>query len=81
MVRFDETSTQLFVENWPSLPSEPERPRSEDYDYLMEWTRNLFLAFEPLAGWRRVAVTEQRTIQDFARQMRWLGINPTRTSR
>ena len=35
-------------------------------------TRNLFLACEPLAGWRHVAVTERRTKEDFAQQMRWL---------
>ena len=35
-------------------------------------TRNLFLACEPLAGWRHVAVTERRTKVDFAHQMRWL---------
>ena len=33
---------------------------------------NLFLACEPLAGWRQVAVTQRRTMQDFAHQMRWL---------
>ena len=33
---------------------------------------NLFLACEPKAGWRHVAVTERRTMQDFAHQMRWL---------
>ena len=27
---------------------------------------------EPLAGWRHVAVTERRTMVDFAQQMRWL---------
>ena len=31
-----------------------------------------FLACEPLAGWRQVAVTQRRTMQDFAHQMRWL---------
>ena len=35
-------------------------------------TRNLFMCCEPLAGWRHVAVTERRTMQDFARRMRWL---------
>ena len=33
-------------------------------------TCNLFLAFEPLAGWRRVEVTERRTAADFAHRMR-----------
>jgi len=28
--------------------------------------------FEPLRGWRHVEVTEQRTAQDFAHQMKWL---------
>ena len=32
----------------------------------------MFLACEPKAGWRHVAVTERRTMQDFAHQMRWL---------
>ena len=35
-------------------------------------SRNLFLACEPQAGWRHVAVTQRRTMEDFAQQMRWL---------
>ena len=69
---FDETSTQLVAETRPPLPPQPGRPRREDYEYRREGTRNLFLACEPLAGWRHVAVTERRTMQDFAHQMRWL---------
>ena len=71
-VCFDETSTQLLAETRPPLPPQPGRPRREDYEYRREGTRNLFLACEPLAGWRHVAVTERRTMQDFAHQMRWL---------
>ena len=37
-----------------------------------EGVRNLFLACEPQAGWRHVAVTQRRTMEDFAHQMRWL---------
>ena len=72
VVCFDETSTQLVAETRPPLPPQPGRPRREDYEYRREGTRNLFLACEPLAGWRHVAVTERRTMQDFAHQMRWL---------
>ena len=75
VVCFDETSTQLSAETRPPLPPltpQPGRPRREDYEYRREGTRNLFLACEPLAGWRHVAVTERRTMQDFAHQMRWL---------
>ena len=53
-------------------PPVPGRPRREDYEYRREGTQNLFLCIEPLAGWRHVAVTERRTAQDFAHQMRWL---------
>ena len=40
--------------------------------YRREGVRNLFLACELLAGWRHVAVTQRRTMEDFAHQMRWL---------
>ena len=73
VVCFDETSTQLLAETRPSLrPAEPGLPQRQDYAYRREGTRNLFLTGEPLAGWRQVAVTERRTRQDFAQQMRWL---------
>ena len=66
------TSTQLLAETRPSLPPRPGLPLRQDYEYRREGTRNLFLACEPLAGWRQVAVTQRRTMQDFAHQMRWL---------
>ena len=72
VVCFDETSTQLLAEVRPELPVRPRAPRRQDYEYRREGTRNLFLACEPLAGWRHVAITERRTKQDFAHQMRWL---------
>ena len=72
VVCFDETSTQLLADVREPLPAAPGRPRREDYEYLRGGTRNLFLACEPLAGWRHVAVTERRTKVDFAHQMRWL---------
>ena len=72
VVCFDETSTQLLAETQPALPAQPGRPLRQDYEYRREGTRNLFLVCEPLAGWRHVAITERRTMQDFAQQMRWL---------
>ena len=72
VVCFDETSTQLLAETRPSLPPRPGLPLRQDYEYRREGTRNLFLTYEPLAGWRQVAVTQRRTMQDFAHQMRWL---------
>ena len=72
VVCFDETSTQLLSDTPPPVPAVPGRPRREDYEYRREGTQNLFLCIEPLVGWRHVAVTERRTAQDFAHQMRWL---------
>ena len=72
VVCFDETSTQLLADTRPPLPAQPGRPARQDYEYRRKGTRNLFLACEPLAGWRQVAVTERRTMQDFAQQTRWL---------
>jgi hypothetical protein len=72
VVCFDETSTQLLSEPRPPLPAKPGRPRRQDYEYRREGTRNLFLTCEPLQGWRHVAITQRRTQQDFAYQMRWL---------
>ena len=72
VVCFDETSTQLLAETQPALPAQPGHPLRQDYEYRREGTRNRFLACEPLAGWRHVAITERRTMQDFAQQVRWL---------
>jgi len=72
VVCFDETSTQMLSDARPAIGVEPGKPRRQGYEYRREGTRNLFLACEPLAGWRHVAVTERRTIEDFAQQMRWL---------
>jgi hypothetical protein len=72
VICFDETSTQLLAETRPSLPMKPGQVRRQDYEYRREGTRNLFLACEPLVGWRHVTVTQRRTMIDFAQQMRWL---------
>jgi hypothetical protein len=69
-VCFDESSKQLIQQT--RLPVQPGQVRRVDYEYQRNGTRNLFMFFEPLADWRHVEVTEHRTAQDFAHQMRWL---------
>jgi len=69
---FDETSKQLIEEISKPLPAGPGQALRYDYEYRRHGTRNLFLFFEPLAGWRHVEVSERRTKLDFAHQMRWL---------
>ena len=72
VVCFDETSTQLLADVRQPLPVQPGRRRRQDYEYRRGGTRNIFLTCEPLAGWRHLAITERRTMQDFGRQMQWL---------
>ena len=56
----------------PRCPPSRDCPSGRTTSTGEKGTRNRFLACEPLAGWRHVAVTERRTMQDFAQQMRWL---------
>ena len=72
VVCFDETSKQLLAEKRSPIPAKPGRRERYDYEYQRQGTRNLFMLCEPRAGWRHVAVTERRTMVDFAQQMRWL---------
>ncbi|MCA1614334.1 MAG: IS630 family transposase [Acidobacteria bacterium] len=71
-VGFDEASKQLIAETRAPLPAKAGQPERYDYEYRRNGVRNLFLFCEPLRGYRHVAVTEQRTMQDFAHQMKWL---------
>jgi transposase len=71
-VCMDEASKQLLGETREPLPLAPGQPRREDYEYVRNGTRNLFLFFEPLSGWRHVQVTEQRTKVDWAEAIREL---------
>ena len=77
VVCFDETSTQLLAETQPALPGHPLR---QDYEYRREGTRNLFLACEPLAGWRHVAITAARCRTSPSRCAGWW-MKPTRRFR
>ena len=78
VVCFDETNKQLIEETRVPLPSRPAEKGHAgqvaryDYEYKRNGTRNLFLHCEPKRGWRHVAVTQQRTMVDFAQQMKWL---------
>ena len=56
----------------PPLPVRAGSPAKEDYEYQRNGVANLFLAFEPLAGWRHAEVTERKTSKDFARFLRVL---------
>lgn len=56
----------------PPLPPQPAQAARQDYEYTRQGTANVFLSFEPLAGWRLAVATERRTRQDWAQQIKEL---------
>jgi hypothetical protein len=72
VVCFDERSKQLIRETRTPIPAAPGRPERVDYEYERNGTANMFMTFEPLAGRRRVTVTDRRTKLDFAEAIREL---------
>jgi DDE superfamily endonuclease len=71
-VCLDEKPVVLHADVQPPVPVEPGKSERVDYEYERRGTRNLFVLVEPLAGWRHVEVTAQRTMQDYAKVVRWL---------
>src|SRR5215218_7258361 len=72
LVCMDESSKQLVAEVRQPIGVKPGQIRLQDYEYERRGTCNLFLFFEPLRGWRRVWVTEQRRKAEWADCVRTL---------
>lgn len=66
VVCMDETFQQLIGEVREPLPPAPGRVERYDSVSVRNGVASLFLAFEPLAGWRDVKVTETRKRTDWA---------------
>jgi hypothetical protein len=71
-VCFDEKSVQLLADSRSGLPLKPGYPRRQDYEYVRQGTRNVFIFVEPKAGRRHVLVTRRRTKEDLAKALRYL---------
>lgn len=65
-VCIDESTKQLVKETVIPMPAQSGQPERIDYEYERNGTANLFMVCEPMVGWRRVEVTEQRTAVDYA---------------
>jgi DDE superfamily endonuclease len=50
----------------------PGKPARFDSEYQRRGTAHVLMAFEPLAGWRRVSVSKHRGKREFAEFMRYL---------
>jgi len=72
VVCVDEKSKQLLAPKRPDIALKPGQTRKVDYEYERQGTRNLFVAVEPLAGWRQVQVTHHRQKADFVGFIRQL---------
>src|SRR3712207_2203059 len=66
VVCMDETFKQLIGETRQPLPMRPGSVERFDYVYTRNGVASLFLACEPLAGWRHLAVTDHRCRSDWA---------------
>jgi len=65
-VCLDETTKQLVGETRLPLPVRPGQPARFDYEYERHGVASLFLACEPLRGWRHVWVGDHRAANDWA---------------
>jgi hypothetical protein len=72
VVCLDEASKQLVGEVRDPLPAIPGSVAKHDAEYVRNGTATLFMATEPLDGWRHVKVTDRRTRTDFAAFVREL---------
>jgi len=72
VVCFDEKAKELRAEVRAPLPAGAGEPERRDYEYARGGMANLLVLCEPLRGWRRVAVTGDRTGETVAHQLRRL---------
>lgn len=72
VVCVDEGAKELRSTPRGSLSCKPGQAKKEDYEYARHGKVNLFVAVEPLFGWRSVRVTQRHTSVDFAEQLRYL---------
>jgi hypothetical protein len=72
LVCMDETSKQLIAEIRQPEGVAPGKVARQDYEYERKGTCNLFMFSEPLRGWRRVWVTEQRCKVDWGKCVKML---------
>ena len=67
-----EAKTLSALQQQESVPTLSRTLNVYDYEYERNGTSNVFMMFAPLESWRKVKVTEQRTMVDWAGCMREL---------
>ena len=72
LVCMDESSKQQVREVRSPIPMEPGQCERFDNEYERNGVSAMFMFFAPLEGWRHVEVTDQRTAEDWAMQIKQL---------
>jgi hypothetical protein len=72
VICLDEIEKALRSTPRGTIALQPGQPRREDYEYTRAGKCSVFLAVEPLAGFRKVWVSHQRTKLDFAEVVKTL---------
>jgi hypothetical protein len=70
VVCMDESSKQHIKEIRQPISIESGSPERYDFESERNGVSNMFIFFEPLAGWRYLEITNQRTAIDWAFQVR-----------
>ena len=69
VICMDERPCQLIGDIVAPIPMEPGKPKKEDNEYERNGTCSVFIACEPLTGWRYLEVRKRRTKMDYAEFM------------
>lgn len=70
LVCMDESSKQLVGEVHAPIPVRPGHGQILDHEYVRNGVADIFMAVEPLAGVRHVAITQERKRKDWAHFIR-----------
>ncbi len=70
VVCMDESCKQMIGEVREPIPNAPGQPARIDDEYVRNGVAEIFMEVEPLGGKRHVAVTEHRTRNDWAMQIK-----------
>ena len=73
VVCLDEATKQLIGEVREPLPAKPGEVERCDCEYIRNGTATLFVAVDPLAGWRAVTVTAVAPIGHTSSRSCWTG--------
>lgn len=75
VVCFDEMPIRLLENIYPELPARPDKPhipKRQDYSFEPYGLQNALVFFEPLAGQRKITISDTKTKAVFAEQIKLL---------